>query len=244
MCPEKYFKLKNNIEYFLQQAKKIHGDKYDYSLVKYVDIFTEVDIIYNGIIYKQVPSNHLSGRCPEKIKSINCDFIKKSKKIHNNKYDYSLVDYKNNRTKVKIIFNGKIYEQNPSSHLKGINPDGSCPELKSVGEKKISEYLNSKNINYNSQHTFNNCKYVGKLIFDFYLFGNNTLIEFDGIQHYKPIDYFGGELALKEQKIKDDIKNLYAKDNNINLLRIKYTEINNIDKILDNFISKCGNQII
>ncbi len=235
LCPEKKYK---NTYIFIQQAKLIHGDKYDYSLVNYVDCFTEVKIIYNGIIYEQAPSYHLTGRCPEKLTKINYNFIENSKKIHGDKYDYSLVNYKNNRTKVKIIHNGKIYEQNPSSHLKGINPDGSCPELKSIGEKKINEYLNLKNINYTPQHTFDNCKYVGKLIFDFYLSDNNILIEFDGIQHFESIEYFGGLTALNETIKKDNIKNLYAKNNNINLLRIKYTEMNNIISILENYITQ------
>lgn len=75
------------------------------------------------------------------------------------------------------------------------------------------------------------------MIFDFYLSKHNMLIEYNGIQHFKPIDFFGGEKAFKETLKSDNLKNLYAKKNNIPLLRINYLEINNINSILENFLS-------
>lgn len=80
------------------------------------------------------------------------EFIKRAKEIHGNKYDYSLVDYKNARTKVKIICpEHGVFEQQPRAHL---NKQG-CPKCKiSHGEKIIIEYLNHKNFSYEYQKSF------------------------------------------------------------------------------------------
>jgi len=82
------------------------------------------------------------------------------------------------------------------------------------------------NIKYVVQKKFKNCinKETGyKLSFDFYLPDYNLCIEYDGEHHFRPIKYFGGEMSFKKIKIKDEIKTKFCKDNNIKLLRIKYT---------------------
>jgi len=119
-------KVKNTEQYIID-AKKVHGDKYDYSITDYKKSHDKIKIIchIHGI-FEQKPNNHLNGQdCPRcidnNIKSSTEEFIKRAKEIHGNKYDYSLVNYKNNKTNVKIICDGKIYEQSPKSHLKGIN---------------------------------------------------------------------------------------------------------------------------
>ena len=76
------------------------------------------------------------------------------------------------------------------------------------------------------------------LRFDFYLNKYNTLIEFDGQQHFRPVDFFNGEEGFRLTQLRDNIKNEYCKNNNIPLLRISYKEINNIENILNNFIDK------
>lgn len=70
--------------------------------------------------------------------------------------------------------------------------------------------------------------------FDFYLPEENICIEFDGEQHFRPIDYFGGENTFKLTQKRDKIKNKYCKNNNIKLLRIKYDE--NITKKLKSIL--------
>lgn len=231
-CPENKV-IKMNTELFILNSIKIHGNKYDYSLVEYKNRYDKVKIIYNNIIYYQTPDMHLRGFKPEMIvkNKTTLDFIKKSKKTYGEKYDYSLTEYVNKLTKVKIIYSGVTYEQLPRYHFK------TPPELsnKSEGENKIKKYLINKNINFLTQKVFDNCKYKIKLRYDFYLPKYNTLIEFDGIQHFKSIDFFGGFEEYKNTKLKDKLKNKYAKDNNIKLLRISYKELNNISNILDNF---------
>jgi len=122
---------------FIEKAISIHGDKYDYSLVDYKNARTKVKIIcpIHGV-FEQTPNDHLS-RCgcnkcaiiknSDKIRSTTQQFIEKAISIHGDKYDYSLVDYKNNKTKVKIICpEHGIFEQTPNSHLlgKGCNKCG------------------------------------------------------------------------------------------------------------------------
>ncbi len=61
----------------------------------------------------------------------------------------------------------------------------------------------------------------------------NLCIEYDGEQHYKAFDHFGGKEKLRLTQKRDDIKNNYCKDNCINLLRVPYWELDNIEDILD-----------
>lgn len=69
----------------------------------------------------------------------------------------------------------------------------------------------------------------------FYLPQLNLLIEYDGIQHFKCVDYFGGEIGLKKIKKNDLIKNNYCMVKNIKLLRIKYVNFNEIEEIFKNY---------
>lgn len=103
----------------------------------------------------------------------------------------------------------------------------------SYGEKKIIKYLNNKNITYKHQYKFKNCKHINQLIFDFFLPKENICIEFDGRQHFEPIDFFGGEESFKLLKVRDNIKNNFCIENNIKLCRISYEDINIIDKLLN-----------
>lgn len=233
--PEKANESKTT-EQFIIEAKRMHGEKYDYSLAKYNGIKQTIDIIYNGIIYKQNASSHLSGCCPEiknKVRN-NKQFIKEAKLIHGEKYNYSMVDYKNNRTKVKIIYNGFIYEQTPENHLKGFKPEIKTSSY-SKGEDKIKNILEKYKITYEKEKTFDNCKNLNKLPFDFYLINLNCLIEFDGKQHFENIKFFGGKLGLIKRQKNDEIKNIFCAKNRIPLLRVSYLD-KNIEELIINFI--------
>jgi len=111
---------------FIEKSKVIHNDKFDYSLVEYVNSHSKVKIIcpVHGE-FTQTPHSHLSGRDCLKCKYLSFtsnteDFISKAKLVHNDKYDYSLVNYINSRTKVNFIcpVHGE-FEQLPHSHLVG-----------------------------------------------------------------------------------------------------------------------------
>ena len=111
-------------EEFIEKARKVHGDKYDYSKVDYVNAKTKVCIIcpIHGEFW-QTPDNHLQGKKCYKCANKNMtteDFILKARKVHGDKYDYSKVDYVNTKTKVCIICpkHGEFWQM-PNSHLCG-----------------------------------------------------------------------------------------------------------------------------
>jgi len=220
-------------EEFIERAKLIHEDKYDYSLVNYINAYTKVDIICKKHgIFSIRPADHINN------KKINCsmcslgykknnkitteEFIKHANDVHHYKYNYSKTNYKNSKCKITIICekHGE-FEQNASSHISG----KGCPNCNtSLGENKIENYLKNNNIAIEKQKKFELCKNINYLPFDFYLTDFNICIEYDGIQHFEVIEYFGGENSLKENKIRDNIKNEYCKNNNIHLIRISYKE--------------------
>lgn len=118
-----------------------------------------------------------------------------------------------------------------------------CPQCnRSKGENIISKYLNEKNIKFIPQYKFNNCKDTLQLPFDFYLPDYNACIEYDGIQHFEPVDFAGkGEewanKMFETTKKHDKIKNNYCTKYNIKLLRIKYTE--DVNSKLNIFLLEC-----
>ena len=97
-----------NTEEFIKAAQEIRGDKYDYSLVNYKRMDVKVKIIcpIHGE-FEITPDRHLRSKfgCPfcGLKQGTKESFIQKAKEIHGDKYDYSLVDYKNNQNKIKII---------------------------------------------------------------------------------------------------------------------------------------------
>ena len=229
-------------EEFIIRAKAIHGDKYDYSKVKYVNYDTKVMIGCNNPEhedFEQTPHAHLNGhgckRCVGLQKPTTKEFIEKARAIHGDKYDYSKVEYVNSTT--KIIIGCKEHGwflQEPSSHLCG---RGCKKCYDSKGERRIELLLNNFNIKFEQQKTFDDCVGIRKLPFDFYLLDYNLCIEFDGEQHYYPVRFNGRSMEKSEKsferlKITDQIKTDYCKNNNINLLRIPYTEFKNIEEIL------------
>ncbi len=156
----------NKTKYFINQAKETHNSKYDYSLVEYVNSQIKVKIIcpIHGQ-FLQSPINHLSGcGC---IKCTNCelsntkDFVNKARKVHGDKYDYSLVEYKNAKEKVKIICKEHgIFEQSPNKHLQ----KRGCKlcAINYRANKKtytFKEFVKKSNITHNNKYTYNETNY-------------------------------------------------------------------------------------
>ena len=116
-------------EEFIQKAKAVHGNKYDYSKVEYVNNKTKVCIIcpIHGEFWQRPHDHTRHAGCPvcshdrgAKLQAISdAEFIKKAKAVHGDKYDYSKVKYINNRIKVLIICPIHDFEQKPSNHLQG-----------------------------------------------------------------------------------------------------------------------------
>ena len=216
---------------WIEKASKIHNNKYDYSKVEYVSSKTKVTItcpIHGD--FEQSAGSHLQGRGCKKcgLISTRCkksktteDFIKECNIIHNNKYDYSKVNYINKNEYVTIICpeHGE-FKQIANSHLRG----HGCQYCKeSRGEKLINNYLKSLDIEYIRQYPV----YIKNknIQVDFMVNYNNKIyfIEYNGRQHYESVEYFGGEKSLQEQQYRDSLLFEYCINENIEFIEIPYT---------------------
>lgn len=246
-CKKCFYKNKTlTTEDFIEKAKRIHGNKYDYSKFIYThnknksivichkhgEFFTSYDIHLKGSICP---------KCNLEERALTTEaWINKANQIHDFKYDYSKVEYINCRTKIEIgCFDHGPFWQIPQNHLSGTG----CPSCKeSKNELKIRNWLESKNILFDTQKTF---KGFGKYKFDFYLPDYNLCIEYDGEFHYLPLTYRGAKTKdeainrLKAQNNRDNLKTKYCKDNKIRLIRIPYWKQKNIEEILEKEIKIC-----
>lgn len=153
---------------FIKRSTIKHNNKYDYSLVKYIHTKSKVKIIcpIHGV-FKQVPNSHLKGigckKCGNLItrKKLNLGesiFIKKANIIHNNKYDYSLVNYVNNLTKIKILCPiHNIFNQRPGLHLLG----EGCKKCYIELIKNKEKFIIQANIIYKNKYNYSLLNYLG-----------------------------------------------------------------------------------
>ena len=159
-------------EKFIEKAKKVHGDKYDYSKVHYKNAKTKIEIIcpVHGSFW-QTPNNHLNGQnCPEcglqsqiKKQSLTLkDFIDKSNKVHNFKYDYSKSNYINHRSNICIICpeHGEFW-QNAGNHLAG----SGCPKcaIETNVKNKLKtndQFIKEASLKHNNKYDYSKTKYT------------------------------------------------------------------------------------
>jgi hypothetical protein len=233
---KKIKKLKNRRKMFFKKCKIKHDDKYEYNELSYKNqnSIIKISCPTHGNFTQKANSHVMGNGCIKcsgnELKTTDL-FIKQSKELHNDYYDYSLVDYKGATIKVDIICptHGK-FSQTPSSHTNSLQ---GCPKCTaSKGERIVRSYLDKNNILYTEQQKFEGCVYKNKLRFDFYISEKNICIEYDGVQHFQPIRKFGGKKTFELQKKKDNIKTNYCIDNNIGLIRIPY--YSNVFELLDN----------
>jgi Zn finger protein HypA/HybF involved in hydrogenase expression/very-short-patch-repair endonuclease len=231
---------------FIEKSQKIHQNpdgtpKYNYDKVNYVHSIIPVTITCpkHGD-FNQIPNSHLLGKgCPKcggTQKSATQEFIEKSQKIHQNpdgtpKYNYDKVNYVHSRTPVTITCpkHGDFDTQSPKGHLQG----QGCPRCReSKGEKEIYNYI-IQEYGYEviPQKIFDDCtnEYKGKkrcykYEFDFYLPQFNTIIEFDGKQHFYKTDHFHKTDEGFQERVEDDIYKVNYCKNKYKLIRISYNE--------------------
>jgi len=180
-CPVCKNNKKLTSKEYIEKAKLIHGDKYNYSDLIYVNASTKLTIICkNNHKFKMRPHDHLNGFgcaiCSGNKKTTTKGFIQKAKLVHNNKYDYKLVKYKNNGTKIKIKCKKHgLFKQTPNSHLNG----HGCPNCFSFSSKKENAWLDSLKIDnlIRTKH-FKHGKQ--RFIFDGFDPLTNTIYEFNG----------------------------------------------------------------
>ena len=227
----------------LQQFHETHGDDYDYSKSKYVNIDTLIEIKCNkcGKYFWQSPYEHQTGaNCPfcfGRYKTTE-EVIAAAREVHGDVYDYSNTVYVNAVTPFEIYcpIHKKSFWQTYGNHVLLGNRCPECAASKYKGEERIKKFLIGNNIDFIPQHHFDDLRDKTVLRFDFYIPSYNLLIEYDGPQHKRPVDFGGGlEEAEKnfEETVKHDkMKTEYCSRKNIPLLRIPEEDFNNIETIL------------
>tara|TARA_B100002019_G_C21230042_1_gene579583 strand:+ start:197 stop:1168 length:972 start_codon:yes stop_codon:yes gene_type:complete len=230
-----------------EKAKKVHGNKYNYSLVSYQGDRSKVKIICpDHGIFEQRSSHHLHSKagCHQchfenmsRERSMSYEvFLKKAKEKYFSKYTYEIIgdSFKGLRTKIKIncpVEGHGFFIKTARDHLYGTE----CPKCSSSkGELETERILKKLKISYERQKKFPECKYIRELPFDFYLPEHNLLIEFDGEQHYKVRKKSFFAKRFHEIKRNDQIKTNFAKETNLRLLRIRFDQ--KIESTLLNFI--------
>ena len=238
-CPKCFGNEKLNNKEIDKRIKELVGDEY-IRLGDYVNSGTKILIKHNLCenIYKTSWHNFEQGyRCPKCFGSEKLNNKEIDKRMFELvKDEYSRIgNYVNNKT--KILIKHSLCKTEYKVTWGNFQIGNRCPKCnESKGEKEISNILNSLNIKYTSQKRFPECKHKNTLPFDFYVHNKKSklLIEFDGRQHFESVEIFGGEDALKDTQFRDKIKNDFAKEKEIPLLRIPYIEQDNIEKILTN----------
>ena len=246
----------NDKESFIVAANLLHSNLYTYPKVNYIDCNTEVAIEckIHGEFY-QTPNVHMSGsgcqKCAnEKISKFFTKnretFITEANILHDNRYIYDCLKYINAQSKEEIgcPVHG-YFLQTPAHHLQG----HGCQKCngKSVNERLVGEYLDLFKIH--NQHLFAT-RINGRLhIFDFYLPYLNIMIEYNGLQHYKPVCFARktpenikqAQMQFADRQIRDEEKRQYCKLNKITLLEIDGRIINGKQIVfifLDDYFSK------
>lgn len=252
MTPSKHINAKQGCPYcqgmyktteqIVNEFKEVHGDKYDYSKVKYKNNKSKVCIVcpIHGEFW-QTTSNHLKGRgCPkcakENLRKLYVsnlgEFEIKARKIHGDNYIYTEGEYVNAHTPIKIICkeHGEFW-QTPHKHINGRHGCPMCKE--SHLERYIRNLLFENNIEFVSQKNFDWLLFQKNLYLDFYLPDYNIAIECQGEQHYRAVNYFGGEEQFKISQERDKSKKQLCEEHGIKVLYFsdkKYADGIIIDK--------------
>lgn len=127
----------------------------------------------------------------------------------------------------------QTFSTTPHNFIKNKKPTG-CPYCySSHGEKEVRNILKKLKINFEEQVKFDGMSFISDLKVDFYLPEQNAIIEYSGLQHYKPIEHFGGESGFKKTIARDTIKKKYCVDNNMPFIEIPYNSKNIEEEIIN-----------
>lgn len=223
--------LKINTTTFIEKANIIHDNKYDYSKVNYVNADTKITIICKEHgKFEQIPDFHLNRKCgcpncAKNVKLTICTFTEKANSIHHNKYDYSQVNYVNNRSYIDIICKEHgVFTQKQFSHLLG----SGCPSCINKTEYKFYIKLLEKYPSIQRQFKADWCKQKLCLPFDFVIEEKKKIIEMDGPQHFVQVANWRSPDLQHQQ---DLFKMKCANENGYSVIRVLQKEV--ADEILD-----------
>lgn len=237
---------------FTSEVRQLVMDEYSV-LTKYKGSLEKVEIVHNncGHHYYVRPSDFLGGnRCPfcsnTARRKLHVAFVEEVFNLVGDEYAI-LSEYTGNRDNVQLRHTicGQSWWVAPNSFLRG----SRCPHCSaSKGEMAIQQHLTSSSSIFTAQYSFSDCLSTAgnRLRFDFAIFSDSSkqtpvlLIEFDGKQHFEPVEYFGGQDQFERQKQNDSIKDEYCQQYSIPLLRIPYWDIDRIPEILNAQLQSVG----
>lgn len=230
-CPKCANNIKRTTEDFKNKIYELVGDEYTLKS-EYISNRKKVTLLHNvcNNEYQVTPGHFLTTgrRCPYCRGGVlvkGYDFNKEVVTMTNGEYSV-IGEYKNNKTHIEMLHNicGTKWKIRPDNFKSGKR----CPNCnQSHGEKEIERILKSNKIKYKVQYRFNDCKNQKPLPFDFAIIKKDKvvqLVEYQGEQHYKVVDYFGGEKGFQRRIRNDKIKKNYCKKKNIPLLIIDYCD--------------------
>ena len=214
-------------EEFIIKSKKVWGEnRFNYSECEYLGGNKKIKLYDNekNRWIEQVAKSHISGF--EVLKFEMSEFIDKCNIVHSYNYQYDVNDYKSLNSLINIECNlHGWFKLKAASHLYG-SCCSSCH--RHLFNKNVIKFLKSRNINFETQKKFKECKNVYELPFTFFISSLRTCIELISNENNEKV------------KINDKIKSDYCEDNYIDLIRIRYDQIDSIEKIL---MDNLGNKI-
>lgn len=229
-CPNCFGNTKKTTKQFLEEVDTMYNGEYTV-VDSYINARTKIKIRHElcGTILFIAPNTFLGGvGCSSCNGGIPLTHSKVKKEIHTmTEGTYELVNTYDN------CFSELHIRHVPCNHVakttlalirthKRVPPCKLCYSFS--GEELVSNYLLSKGIRFDTQVYFDNLRLIKRLSYDFILPNNNVLIEYQGVQHYKPVKHFGGVDAFKVQQHRDELKRTYAKENGYMLIEVPYTE--------------------
>ena len=241
-CPECVLETKRQLlvdrnsittEDFILKSKKKFKDRFNYSKTVYKGKCESLTITclkhgdFETPAYQHFKYHFGCPTCSKEIPLIKKteQRIDKARKIHQNRYNYSRVIPCTDTNKVEIICpkHGSFW-QKPNSHTSSKYGCKLCNDSK--GEVKISLILKKHGINYIREYKIDHYHYR----YDFFLPDFNTFIEFNGIQHYQEVKFFGGSKGFKSTKKRDKKKKELIKKQNGILITLSYLDLeSNVD---------------
>ena len=213
-------------EEYIEKAKEIHGDKYDYSKVNYTMAKNKIIITckIHGDFEQEAYSHSIGmgcSKCSGKYTPNTEEYIEKAKEIHGDKYDYSKVEYISGKTHIIIICkkHGE-FQQNAQSHLSG----HGCSLCVNKTEAKLYEKLITIYPSLQTQFKQDWCMKKSYLPFDFCIPEYKIIIELDGPQHFRQVANWS---PPEEQKKNDEYKQKCANQNGYSIIRLLQEDVMN-----------------
>lgn len=235
-------------EEIINDLNIIHNNKYSYPNFKYSKTTDNILVMCpeHGE-FEITYGSHKSGagcqKCAKVYSYTTEEFIEKVSYVHDFKYDYSQFVYVNGKTKSTIICpKHGPWQQKPSDHMQGYGCPVCCS---SKGELRIKKFLEKNSINFEPQYTFDDCRNINKLPFDFGVLDEDgnliCLLEFQGEQHYRAVRFskMSDEQMIKkfnDTVFRDAIKKEYCEKNQIPILYISYKDLDKVEEILSEYL--------